>query len=84
MKQIRLTKHASLQCSERGTNEQEVQETIQFGSHELAKKGRIAFRMNFTFNDIWQGTFYPIKQVMPIVAEEETELVVVTVYTFFF
>ena len=32
----------------------------------------------------WQGNFYPIKQVAPVVIEKKSEFVVVTVYTFYF
>lgn len=41
-------------------------------------------RYNMPFNREWHGTHYAIKQVAPIVAENPTEFVVVTVYTFFF
>jgi len=32
----------------------------------------------------WQGRFYAIKQVAPVVVEAQNEWVVVTVYTFYF
>jgi len=41
-------------------------------------------RYNFQFNDTWQGRRYSIKQVAPVVADEPKEIVVVTVYTFYF
>jgi hypothetical protein len=49
-----------------------------------AKKGRLAFRKNFSYTGAWKGKYYQIKQVMPIVAEEADEFVVVTVYVYFF
>lgn len=33
---------------------------------------------------MWQGQLYPVKQIAPVVAEHEEEMVVVTVYTFYF
>lgn len=67
----------------RGTNEHEVQLAVREGEETPAKKGRIAFKKTFPFNDMWKNRFYTIKQVMPIVAEEENRMVVVTVYVFF-
>lgn len=42
------------------------------------------YRYNFAYNSFWRGQFYRIKQVAPVVAETAHELVVVTVYTFYF
>jgi hypothetical protein len=67
----------------KGTNEAEVRKAIQRGIREPAKRGRLLCRANFQYNGNWQGHFYPIKQVAPIIAEEATEIVVVTVYTFY-
>jgi hypothetical protein len=36
------------------------------------------------YNAEWQGKRYASKQVAPVVVEDETEVVVVTVYTFYF
>jgi hypothetical protein len=41
-------------------------------------------RFNFPFNHNWQGNFYAIKQVSPIIKEESAEIVVIAVYTFCF
>jgi Domain of unknown function (DUF4258) len=84
MKPIRFTKHALEQCIERGTNELEVTEAIRNGNHKPAKQGRHEYRYNFQFDREWQGRFYAIKRVAPIIAESETEIVVITVYTFYF
>lgn len=81
---MRLTKHAREQCVERGTNEAEVREAIEFGSREPAKLGRELCRFNFSFNQMWRGNFYPIKQVAPVIKEDPNEIVVITVYTFYF
>lgn len=84
MKPIRLTKLAHEQASERGASEAEVREAIRKGSHEPAKKGRQMCRYNFAFARSWQGKLYPIKQVAPVIKEEAKEIVVITVYTFYF
>ena len=67
MKAIRLTAHATEQCVERGASEAEVRETIQRGLREPAKHGRFIYRHNFQYRAEWQGRFYAIKQVAPVV-----------------
>lgn len=84
MKPIRLTKHANEQCLERGATESEVKHAIGKGSREPARKGRELCRYNFSFGQIWQGHFYTIKQVVPVIKEESDTIVVITVYTFYF
>ena len=84
MKPIRLTKHACEQACERGANEAEIKEAITKGSRELVKHGRELCRYNFAFGRNWQGRQYPIKQVVPVIKEEPNEIVVITVYTFYF
>lgn len=84
MKNIRLTKHALEQCNERGATEAEARQAINDGTREPAKYGREMCRFNFEFNDFWQGNFYAIKQVAPVIKEEAEEVVVITVYTFYF
>ncbi len=84
MKPIRLSNHARQQCYERGATEAEVRQTIEEGTREPARSDRELYRFNFPFAQDWQGTFYAIKQVAPVVKEEQDEIVVITVYTFYF
>lgn len=84
MKPIRLTKHAQEQCIERGTNEQEIIEAIRHGTRQSAKQGRDKYQTIIQANSHWQGKFYPLKKVVPIVTETEQELIVITVYTYYF
>ncbi len=84
MKPIRLTKHAQEQCVDRGATEDEVRQAIELGSREPAKHGRELCRFNFPFGKTWQGKLYAIKQVAPVIKEEAREIVVITVYTFYF
>jgi hypothetical protein len=83
-KPIRLSNHAILQCGERGVSIDEVIETIRNGIREPAKKNRYQCKQNFQYNDFWYDSFYSIKQVSPVFVEEENEIVVVTVYSFYF
>ena len=69
---------------ERGTVKEEVEETILKGERVPAKKGRHAYRFNFQYRQIWGEKWYAIKQVMPVVKEEDTGFVVITVYVFYF
>ena len=84
MKPIRLTQHAKEQCEERGATEDEVRQAVTQGSREPAKKGRYMCRYNFTFGQLWHDHVYKIKQVVPVIKETEEEIVVITVYTFYF
>jgi hypothetical protein len=84
LKPIRLTAHAVEQCAERGAAQAEVEHAIRVGAREPVKHGRWMCRHNFQFEALWQGRRYAIKQVAPVIVEEQNEIVVVTVYTFFF
>jgi hypothetical protein len=84
VKPIRLTKHAQEQSAERGATVAEVRAAINKGSREPAKHGREMYRYNFAFNRFWQGKKYPVKQVAPVIKNEANEIVVITVYTFYF
>ncbi len=83
-KPIRLSNHALIQCKERGVSIDEVVETIRNGTPEPAKKNRFQCKQNFQFNDFWFDSFYPIKQVSPVFVDEKDEIVVVTVYSYYF
>jgi len=84
VKQIRLTEHARSQCAERGATWEEVVQAVREGIREPAKRGRALCRFNFAFERAWQGNWYAVKQVAPVIKEEAHEIVVVTVYTFYF
>ncbi|OGL40096.1 MAG: hypothetical protein A2043_02635 [Candidatus Schekmanbacteria bacterium GWA2_38_9] len=84
MKPIRLSEHAKEQLFFRGTTEEEVIETIQTSEWQPAELGRLESRKNFPFENEWNKKYYKIKQVRPIFIEEEKEIVIITVYTYFF
>lgn len=48
-----------------------------------AEKGRLTCAMTFNFEAGHYGRYYRSKDVVPIFVEEEEEIVVITVYTFF-
>lgn len=83
MKQIIFSEHAIKQMEERGASKEEAIQAIRNGERLTAKHGRAAFRHNFQYNSKWGNKFYHIKQVMPVVKEENV-IVVVTVFTFYF
>jgi hypothetical protein len=61
-----------------------VEYAIRHGARERVKRGRWMCRHNFQYDAQWQGRHYAIKQVAPVIVEEQNEIIVVTVYTFFF
>jgi hypothetical protein len=54
------------------------------GTRVPIKHGREMCRYNFPYGRAWLGKVYPIKQVAPVITEEAKEIVVITVYTFYF
>jgi hypothetical protein len=82
-KTIKFSQHALDNMADRGASKEEVELAIRTGECFPAKKGRLSFRKNLSYNATWKGKFYQVKQVMPIVADEPERLVVVTVYVFF-
>lgn len=83
-KPVRLSYHAKEQIAYRGCSESEVSETIQASVWQKAELGRLECRKNFDFDKIWNDKKYKTKQVRPIFAEEEKEIVIVTVYVYYF
>jgi hypothetical protein len=81
---IRISDHAQEQALERGATSEEILHAIRTGEWEPAKNNRLQSRSNFQFNQDWNGKPYRIKQVMAVFKELETEIIVVTVYTFYF
>ncbi len=53
-------------------------------SGKRQKNSRFMARLNLQYGRSWAGNIYPIKQVAPVFVVEELEIVVVTVYTFYF
>jgi len=84
LKSIRFSLHALEQVSRRGGIEDEVVEAIRSSPWEQAERGRLACSRNFPYDGEWNGKMYATKQVRPIFVDEQDEIVVVTVYIYFF
>ena len=84
MKRIVFTSHARQRMKDRGASEGSVIEAIRTGGREPAHSGRAMFRLNMEFKREWDGVYYNVQQVLPVVVEENDLIIVITVYTFYF
>ena len=84
MKPIRLTRHAAGYMASRGFTTAEVEEAIRTCSWGAAELGRLDCRKDFPFGSEWNGKVYATKQVRPVFVDEAEEVVVITVYTYYF
>ena len=84
MKQIRLTRHAQGYLATRGFTLEEVEAVIRTTEWQVNKRGRFESRKDFAYGEQWNGRIYEFKQVRPIFVEESDEIVVITVYTYYF
>jgi len=85
MKPVRLSNHARLQMTLRGASEEEVTAAINKGVWKQAKLGKSQTKHCFEFDNIAPSNqkFYRYKTVEPVFAEEDNELVVVTVKVYY-
>lgn len=84
MKAIRLSGHARQNMVSRGSTETEIVETIQTAPWGPADHDRLECRKNFPYGQEWNGRTYATKQVRPIFVEKLDEIVVITVYVYYF
>jgi len=84
MKPIRLSIHAREQLLYRGVSEEEIIETIRTSEWKPAELGRLECKKDFPYRKEWNKIYYNKKQVKPIFVEEDDEIFVITVYTYFF
>ena len=84
MKPIIFSKHAYRYQGRRGFTTEEVEEAIRLEEWRTADFGRLECRKEFPFNAEWNGNFYATKLVRPIFVDEPEEIVVITVYTFYY
>ncbi|MBF0343487.1 MAG: hypothetical protein HQL06_04565 [Nitrospirae bacterium] len=80
---IRLSVHAREQLSYRGVLADEVNETIRSSTWETVNRGKLQASKDFIFEKEWNKKYYKYKQVKTIFVEEATEIVVITVYTYY-
>ena len=83
-KPIRLTRHAKAHLTRRGTTEGELVETVRHSQWKPARSGRLECRKDFYYGKDWNGRRYDTKQVRPIFIEEKNEVVVITIYVYYF
>jgi hypothetical protein len=84
MKPVRLSRHAESYFGARGFTLEEVEEVIRSGEWHLNERGRYECSKDFPYGGEWNGRTYATKQVRPIFVEEIDEIVVITVYTYYF
>jgi len=84
VKPIRLSRHAQGYFGKRGFTVAEVEETIRSIPWQPSELGRMECSQNFPYHTDWNGKVYATKRVRPIFVEEATEIVIVTVYTYYF
>lgn len=84
MKPVRLSAHAQHYTERRGFTLAEVEEAIRSGPWRSVVANRLECAKDFPFGQEWNGIQYTTKRVRPIFVEEENEIVVVTVYTYYF
>ncbi|MCX5644035.1 MAG: DUF4258 domain-containing protein [Phycisphaerae bacterium] len=84
MKPIRLSAHALSYVTRRGFTVAEVEEAIRTCPWEQAELGRLGSRKEFAFNADWNGRGYATKQVRPVFVDEADEIVVITVYVYYY
>jgi len=68
----------------RGVSEDELIEAIRAAEWKPAEQGRLECRQNFPFHQTWNRVYYGTKQVRPVFVDEPREIVVVTVYAYYF
>jgi hypothetical protein len=83
-KPIRVSGHAKEQLEFRGTTESEIIAAIREGTWQAAESDRLECRKDFAFEGEWNKKPYKKKQVRPIFVDEPEEIVVVTVYVYYF
>ena len=84
MKPIRLSAHARGYIRSRDFSATEVEEAIRTSPWQPAELGRLECRKDFQYGRDWNGKLYATKQVRPVFVDEAAEVVVVTVYTYYF
>jgi len=84
MKPVRLSAHAQSYIWKRGFTADEVESAIYNSPWQPAELGRLECRMDFAFGREWNGKVYQTKRIRPIFVEEANEILVITVYAYYF
>ena len=83
-KHIKLSQHAKIRATFRGATEEEIIDAIKTSPWQPSELNKLECRKDFVFNSIWNKKFYKTKQIRPIFIEEEKEIMVITVYVYYF
>lgn len=83
-KPIRLSAHAQGYIIRRGFTEAEVEQAIRTRPWQPAELNRLECSLEVPFGREWNGKHYATKRVRPIFVEKPSEIVVVTVYTYYY
>jgi hypothetical protein len=81
---MKLHGHALARMLERGVSEEEVAATVREGERFGAKLGREGFRRNFTFDGLWRGRCYRMKQVEVFAIWEDEDWLVISLIAKYF
>lgn len=84
MKPVRLSAHALSYTKKRGFTASEVEEAVRSSPWIPAEMGRLECHGDLPFGREWNGTIYKTKRVRPIFVQEADEILIVTVYTYYF
>jgi hypothetical protein len=79
-----LSTHARGYVNQRGFTIDEIEDAVRTSPWQPTELGRLECRKDFPSGREWNGKVYARKQVRPVFVEESTEIVVVTVYTYYF
>ena len=81
---VRFHVHARERLAERGTTEDEVLLTVQTGERFIARFGRVGFRRNVPFGQLWRGKCYRMKQIEAYAIRRYDGWMVISVVTRYF
>ena len=84
VKPVVFTNHARERLAKRGTTEADVIRAIRSGYREPAQRGLSLYRLTVEYRREWDGRYYGVQQVVPVVDDLPDRFVVITVYTFYF
>ncbi|MBW2305990.1 MAG: hypothetical protein JRG73_03560 [Deltaproteobacteria bacterium] len=84
MKPIRLSGHARENMQHRGAMEYEIIDTIRSAAWGQIEGECFECRKDFAYGQDWNDKYYATKRVRSIFVEEAEEIVVMTVYVYYF
>ncbi len=84
VKAIVLSSHAREQAQRRGAHITEIVDTVRTAVWKPAELGRLECQRDFPFDQLWNDTRYRTKRVRPIFIEESQQIVIVTIYVYYF